>query len=52
MQLIKYGDEATFTQKVKVDPSVKTIKGYLTFMTCNDESCLPPKDIDFEIGLN
>jgi len=52
MQLIKYGDEVTFTQKIKVDASIKTVKGYLTFMTCNDESCLPPKDVDFEIGLN
>lgn len=52
MNLIKYGDKAVFTQKVKVDASVKEVKGYLTFMTCNDESCLPPKDVDFVISLN
>ena len=52
MQLIKYGEKVNFTQKVKVDTSVKNINGYLTFMTCNDESCLPPRDVDFEINLN
>ncbi len=52
MKLIKYSDEVKFTQKIKVDTSVKSVKGYLTFMTCNDESCLPPKDIDFEFNLN
>jgi len=51
MKLIKYGKKATFTQKIKVTPAAKTVKGYLTFMTCNDESCLPPKDVDFEISL-
>lgn len=52
MNLIKYGEQVTFVQKVKVKPGVKLVSGYLTFMTCNDESCLPPKDVDFEINLN
>ncbi len=52
MKLIKYAEKVAFVQKVKVSKNVKTIRGYLTFMTCNDESCLPPKDIDFEINLN
>lgn len=52
MKLIKYGKKATFTQKIKVDAPKEAITGYLTFMTCNDESCLPPKDVDFEISLN
>ncbi len=52
MQLIKYGDEVKFIQKIQVSSTVKSVKGYLTYMTCNNESCLPPKDIDFEISLN
>ncbi|MFK7933527.1 MAG: protein-disulfide reductase DsbD family protein, partial [Saprospiraceae bacterium] len=27
------------------------ITGYLTFMTCDDEKCLPPTDIDFSFQL-
>jgi cytochrome c biogenesis DsbD-like protein len=52
MQLIKYGEEVKFTQKIKLKKAVKSIDGYLTFMTCNNESCLPPKDVDFVFNLN
>lgn len=52
MKLIKYAEKVTFVQKVKITDDLKTAKGYLTFMTCNDESCLPPKDVEFEIELN
>ena len=39
------------TQRVKViDPS-RPLKGYLTFMTCNDERCLPPTDVDFSFDF-
>lgn len=40
-----------FTQRVKVSDVSKPITGYLTFMTCNDESCLPPTDVDFSFQL-
>ncbi|MEM8527013.1 MAG: protein-disulfide reductase DsbD domain-containing protein [Bacteroidota bacterium] len=51
MNLIKFGKTVTFTQKVKVKSGTKSISGYLTYMTCNDEQCLPPTDVDFEISL-
>lgn len=51
MNLIKFGKEVDFKQKIKVPAGTKSIKGYVTFMTCNNESCLPPKDVDFEIEL-
>ena len=28
-----------------------TIKGYLTFMVCDESKCLPPEDIDFALAL-
>ena len=37
-------------QKVKA-PSGTTITGYLTYMTCNDEQCLPPTDVEFSLDL-
>ena len=43
----KFLKSATFKQKVKVTGN-GTIKGYLEFMTCDDEQCLPPQNIDFE----
>ena len=52
--VIKYlGDEDfTITQKVTVTNTSKPISGYLTFMTCNDKTCLPPTDVDFTFDLS
>lgn len=49
MNVVKFlsGEPYVITQRVKVlDPS-KVLKGYLTFMTCDDERCLPPTDVEF-----
>ena len=43
MDIKKFAHSATFTQKVKVTDNAK-ISGYVEFMTCNDEMCLPPDD--------
>lgn len=51
MELIKFYKTATFTQRVNVTDASKPIMGYLTFMTCNDERCLPPKDVDFSFSV-
>ncbi len=40
----------TITQKVKA-PSGTEVTGYLTFMTCNEEMCLPPSDVEFALML-
>ena len=29
----------------------ESVKGYLTFMVCDESKCLPPEDIDFDIAL-
>jgi thiol:disulfide interchange protein DsbD len=50
MNIVKYKKHLTITQKVKVSKT-KKVKGYITFMTCNDEQCLPPTDVPFEITL-
>ena len=51
MNLIKYSKKAEFTQRVKVKNSSEPISGFLTYMTCDETSCLPPKDVDFSISL-
>ena len=50
MNLIEFSGKARFTQRVKVDNS-DIVTGHLTYMTCDDESCLPPEDVNFEIAL-
>lgn len=39
-----------FVQKVKVTDFSKPITGYLEFMTCDDERCLPPTEVDFSFA--
>ncbi len=29
-----------------------TVKGYLTFMVCDESKCLPPEDVDFALALS
>lgn len=40
-----------FTQRVKVSDFSKPIAGFLEFMTCDDERCLPPTEVDFSFTL-
>ena len=46
-----YENTVDFVQTVKVKPGVKSVKGALEFMVCDNEQCLPPKTVDFEITL-
>ncbi len=53
MNVVKFlADEAyVITQRVKVlDPS-KPLHGFLTYMTCDDEKCLPPTDVEFNFDF-
>ncbi len=53
VNVIKFLDKEPFqiTQKVKVSPNAK-LKGYLTYMTCDDAHCLPPTDVEFEVKFD
>ncbi|HLP92483.1 MAG TPA: protein-disulfide reductase DsbD domain-containing protein [Saprospiraceae bacterium] len=51
MTLTKFKHKAIFTQKIEVlDPS-KPITGYITYMVCNDEMCLPPREVPFSFTV-
>lgn len=50
MNITKYKKQLVIAQKVKITKST-TVKGVVTFMTCNDEQCLPPSDVKFELKL-
>ncbi len=52
MKLKFYADNAEFKSKIKVtSPKPVSIKGYLEFMCCDDEKCLPPDEMDFEFSI-
>jgi thiol:disulfide interchange protein DsbD len=48
----QYSNKVTFIQRVKLRGKAKTnVTGKLTYQTCNDEKCLPPKTINLSIAL-
>jgi thiol:disulfide interchange protein DsbD len=49
----QYSNTVTFTQKVKLKAKVKTnLTGNVTYQTCDDQKCLPPKTVPFTVSLN
>lgn len=50
-KVTKYKHDVIFKQKIKVTDISKPISGYLNYMTCNDNACMPPKDVDFSFKL-
>ena len=52
MQVKKLSGEVEFRQKIKFEPGYKSqVTGYFTYMSCDSERCLPPKDIEFIIDM-
>jgi len=51
MTLKWFSHEVEFAQKVKLKGSGAKITGWLEFMTCDDERCLPPASIDYQFIL-
>ena len=51
MNVVKFSGTVNFKQRVKVvDPKVP-VTGYLEYMTCDNEQCLPPTEEDFSFDL-
>lgn len=53
LQVGYFGGKAILTQpiKLKTDGPVE-IKGYVLFMSCNDETCTPPEEVEFSFKFN
>lgn len=48
MDLSYFDNSASFKQKIrKLSDKPAKISGFVTFMVCDDEKCLPPSDVDF-----
>lgn len=51
MNIGMHSGKAEFRQKVTVSQSPVTVKGSVTFMSCDDKQCLPPRDVEFALEL-
>ena len=49
MELKMFSHEAEFVQRVKIDGNNVEFNGFLYFMTCDDEQCLPPEYVELEV---
>ena len=53
LKLGYFSRQAVLTQKIKLkNPGKTEIKGFVEFMSCNDETCTPPAEADFSFILN
>jgi len=51
MEVGFFENSVIFQQKIKLKVKQATVSGKLEYMTCNDQKCLPPDDIDFSIPV-
>jgi len=48
-----FSDEETLTLKIKLKSTNPIeLKGYVLFMSCNDETCTPPEEVPFSFKFN
>ncbi|MFO8001561.1 MAG: cytochrome c biogenesis protein CcdA [Marinilabilia sp.] len=51
MELAWFSDEARLILPVELKGDVSEIEGYVEFMSCDDEQCLPPDRVDFALQI-
>lgn len=53
MDLEYFSNQAEFIQKIKLtSDNLVEVKGYVEYMSCNDETCTPPTEADFSLSLD
>lgn len=51
MNLRKHEETAVFAQRIRIsNPDAFLIEGYVEFMACNNENCLPPEQVEFKLA--
>ncbi len=51
MNLRKHEKTGIFAQRIRLsDPENYLIEGYIEFMACNNENCLPPEQVEFKLA--
>ena len=49
MNIKKYADKVSFSTLISVlDTTNKVVTGHVRYMTCEEQRCLPPKELPFE----
>ncbi|MDB5004407.1 MAG: sugar transporter [Mucilaginibacter sp.] len=51
MDVFYFENEVVFQQKIRLKAGQTIVKGTLEYMACNDEKCLPPETISFNIPV-
>jgi thiol:disulfide interchange protein DsbD len=51
MNVTKLFDKAVITQRVQLAELPQVIEGYITYMVCDKEQCLPPTDYEFSLQI-
>ncbi|MDB5151525.1 MAG: sugar transporter [Mucilaginibacter sp.] len=51
MNVSYFESSVVFQQKIRLKSGKGTLHGKLEYMTCNNQKCLPPEDLDFSINL-
>lgn len=51
MNIGMHSGTAEFRQKIKVTAASAKVAGYVTFMSCDDKQCLPPRDVEFSLEI-
>ncbi len=52
MEISYFHNQAVFKQHIKVLEPLKTVKGEVEFMSCDDSNCLPPDTVDLTFNLS
>lgn len=52
MRIKFFENKASFSQKVEIEEGVNSIDGFVEFMVCDDEKCLPPTEVDLAFNLS
>jgi thiol:disulfide interchange protein len=51
MRIKYFEDKAIFEQKIEILGDRTTINGFVEYMVCDDEKCLPPTEVDLVFNL-
>ena len=46
-----FSDKAEFRQKITSESASFTVAGLVNFMSCNNTTCSPPKDVEFSVKI-
>jgi thiol:disulfide interchange protein DsbD len=51
MEIAWHKDQAVFKQRISLNKPATAIAGVLEFMVCDDQRCLPPAEVEFQVPL-